>query len=108
VPRKNRLTGAEIRGLRSPRRIHGDFFSVLVAPSAGKQPKCACVVSKKIALKAHDRNLIKRRCRAAVAKGISTLPAGAYVFHAKKDAPKAAFRDIDRDVAAILKQLARS
>ena len=105
MPKKNRLTGAEIRGLRSPRRVHGGLFSVSVGPSRFSEPRFACVVSKKVAAKAVARNLIKRRCRAIIEKEMKRLPPASYVLYAKKDAARAGYGDMEKDIRTLTKAL---
>ena len=104
MPHKHRLTGVEMRTTRSARRMSGALFSVSVAPG-GKTARFGVVVSKKVAAKAVDRNLIKRRWRASLLKHLSVAPAGAYVFVAKRDAAVASFADIRDDVAALVARL---
>ena len=102
MPKKHRLTGAQIRSIRSSRRIHGTYLSLALSPATGTLAVCACVVSKKVALSAVVRNRIKRRCRAALQSRIGKLPAGAYIFHAKRDAAHATYADITADIVRIL------
>jgi len=84
--------------------MSGALFSVSVA-SGGKTARFGIVVSKKVAVKAVDRNLIKRRWRASLLKYLSAAPAGAYVFVAKRDAARVSFSDIRDDVAALMARL---
>jgi ribonuclease P protein component len=106
MQKRYRLSGEEIRALKGS-RMHGAFFSVLVAPIGGTLPKCACVASKKVSLKAPVRNLIKRRCRAALAKSIMTIKKPlAVVFHAKREAAEASFADIQTDIISVVSRIA--
>lgn len=105
MPRKNRLTGVEIRGLRSPRRMHGRLFSLTFAALPTGEPRFAFVVSKKVAARATDRNLIKRRCRAALRDAMEGVPAGSYIFYAKKDAAKATYRELAADIRQLIEGL---
>lgn len=68
-------------------------------------PKFACVVSKKVASKAVERNLIKRRSRAALQKHLTGTAPGSYVFYAKKDAAGASFASVEKDIKNLLSQL---
>jgi ribonuclease P protein component len=105
MPRKYRLTGEEIKDL-SGRRFHGRFFSLLVASLSSTHAKCACVVSKKVSARAVDRNLIKRRCRAALSAQIATIESPiALVFSAKREALGAPLSEVKRDVEALLNRL---
>lgn len=105
MPKKNRLTGAEIRELRSPRRLHGGFFSVSISASRTGSAQFACVVSKKVAMKAVTRNLIRRRCRAVLEKSAQLTPPGVYLFLAKKDAAKATYQELAHDIEALLREV---
>ena len=109
-PRKQRLTRADFTKLRSARvrREHGGLFSLTVSPlppSAGggsaSGGKYACVVSKKVASKAHERNLIKRRCRAAIQELRVSKPL-ALVFTAKRAVRAALYQEIAEDVRRLL------
>jgi ribonuclease P protein component len=109
MPKKYRLSGEEIRNLSSltggqaGKRLHGRLFSLLVAPVPGDNAKCACVVSKKAAAKAVDRNKIKRRCRAVLAKRVADVKKPvALVLYAKREAKDATFSEIERDISTLL------
>ncbi|MFA7309885.1 MAG: ribonuclease P protein component [Candidatus Paceibacterota bacterium] len=102
MPKKHRLTGAQIRGIRSSRRVHGTLFSLSISPADGSVARCACVVSKKVSPRAVVRNAVKRRCRAVLQKHVGTLRPGAYLFHAKREAAKAAFSDVAADIERVL------
>lgn len=107
MPKNQRLTGPQIRSLRSPRKVHGTLFSISISPLTGETPRFACVVSKKTAPKAVTRNLIKRRCREAL-RAYGALPVAAYVLTAKKAAVEATYAEIERDIAAALKPLGQT
>jgi len=104
MPKKNRLTGVEIRKARSSNRLHGAFFSLSISP--GSLPgKVTCVVSKKVSPLATDRNLIKRRCRASIATHLSQIPAGVFIFTAKREVLKASFEAIQKDITALIQRI---
>ncbi len=105
MPKKNRLSGAEIRRIRSPRRSHGELFSLSVSPSDGAEAKFACVVSKKVASSAVRRNTIKRRCRDIFRGSLVSLPAGSYILYAKKGAAEASYAAMAEDLAKLLRGL---
>ena len=105
MPKKYRLTGEEIRIL-SGKRMHGKFFSLLIAPILGGHPKCAVVVSKKVAMKAVDRNTIKRRARSALVKYLPGVKkAAALVLYAKREAKGADFKEIVRDIEVLFSKV---
>ncbi len=106
MPKKYRLTGEELKRLSGAgpmKRLHGSLFSLSYAPIEGNCAKIATVVSKKVARSAVDRNMIKRRSRAALGKVVPTasLPY-ALVFHAKKGAGEASFVRIREDIESLV------
>jgi ribonuclease P protein component len=63
-------------------------------------------VSKKVSLKATERNLVERRFREALRKSAKGLdPNTAYIFHAKKEALEASLGNILDDIKALLHRL---
>jgi ribonuclease P protein component len=108
MPRKHRLSRADFSSIRQPRRIHGALFILSVSNVPEMKMKFACVVSKKVALRANVRNLIKRRCRAAFRSHISSLgDERQFVFTAKSRAKEASYADIAGDVKTLLSQVTR-
>ncbi|MDR3570728.1 MAG: ribonuclease P protein component [Candidatus Pacebacteria bacterium] len=90
----------------SGKRLHGRFFSLLVAPLSGNKPKFATVVSKKTAVKAVDRNKIKRHMRSALAKAAPAVKAPqALVLYAKAEVKNANYRDILNDIESLFLRL---
>ncbi len=92
------------------RRIHGTHFALATFPlPVGTQgPKAACVVSKRVSLKAVIRNQIKRRCRECIRARSSILDTHrTYVFYAKKSSADTAFVDIQADVYALIEKINR-
>lgn len=89
-------------------RVSGDFFSmdaqkVPHAPSRG-----ACVVSKKVAPRATQRNFIKRRARSILARLLdNTSPPLHVVVYARQGALAASFRDLEQDIQKMLRRIRR-
>ncbi|HWP61657.1 MAG TPA: ribonuclease P protein component [Candidatus Paceibacterota bacterium] len=101
MPRKHRVKRADFPS-RS-RRIGGKLFSLSVSPLPSGHAKFSCVVSKKVALKAHDRNLIKRRCKEAARPLILKMKTPlVLVAYAKKEAAGASFAAIRADLESLL------
>src|SRR3989344_1438093 len=73
MPRSSSLTNAELRRMRPGRKVHGRFFMLTRSPLFPPRPKCAVVVSKKVAVKAVKRNRIKRQGRSILATLLSEL-----------------------------------
>jgi ribonuclease P protein component len=87
--------------MRGFSRLQGRYFSLSFGTLPGRSPAGACVVSKKAAPKAHDRNRIKRRCRSILAK---LMPGERLVFvvYAKKGAAAASFSDTEADIRSLV------
>ena len=102
MTKKGRITSADFRKFKPTARVHGAFFSLSVAPDQGG-PKCACVVSKKVSSKAPVRNLLKRRCRAITVPLLKNNGQSlAFVLYAKKEAARAEFPALKKDIADLL------
>lgn len=105
MPKGTRLTRTDFKDFtHKSRREHGALFTLVVTlRTDDKGPKAACIVSKKVAARAVDRNLIKRRARAALADALrDVLRPLSLAFYAKKGVLEAPFSDIARDVRALL------
>ncbi len=105
MPKKYRLSRAEF--LRLPKagskRAHGEYFSLTLSPLPNGGPKTACVVSKKIAARAVDRNRIQRRCREVVRSYIGKIGKPlALVFYGKRGAAAASFANTKKDIESLL------
>ena len=102
MSKKDRLTRADFKSFRAIRREHGTLFTLSIGPVTTKT-KYACVVSKKVSLKATERNAVKRRCRAALSAALAKAPAPhTLIFHAKPAARSASFRMIAEEVGQLL------
>ena len=60
LPKKERLTSFDFKGIRPRIIFRGDFLDIAVSPSKTIS-RFACVISKKKVKKAVDRNTIKRK-----------------------------------------------
>jgi ribonuclease P protein component len=87
LPKKNRITSAEFKKLGRPTRTENfprytlRFYKI----DGAEKPKCAVVVSKKIAGSAVERNKIRRKIYTELRKQVLSVPAGiAIVAYAKK------------------------
>ena len=105
MPKKNRLARADFKTSGPAKRVHGAFFTLSVYLS-GHKTQIAEVVSKKVALRAHDRNLIKRRLRAIIRVfGVQNLRSGKFIFTAKPSSKEASYQELNADIGKILKQV---
>jgi ribonuclease P protein component len=103
MPKKQRLSHKELIEQKPTKRLHGQFFSLSVAPLPSGTPKLTCVVSKKVALRAHDRNLLKRRCREVARPHLARIHSPlALVLYAKKAAAEQSFAAIRTDINQLL------
>lgn len=101
MPAKYRLSRADFTRMRGFKRVHGTLFSLSfgVLPDRDR-PGFACVVSTKVAARAHARNLIRRRARSAIQSALPRLSPGVVlVFYAKKPA-------VGADAAAVRAEIA--
>jgi len=93
-----------MRAFRPARRIHGEYFSLACAPNAGGL-KWTVVVSKKVSLKATERNRVKRRCRESLQKQLKGSDVCiTLVFQAKPPAKTASFSAIRDDLTSLLER----
>jgi ribonuclease P protein component len=102
-----RLSRADFSQLSPIVREQGKLFTLTVAKSPDNKPQFACVVSKKTARRAHQRNLIKRRCRAAI-REFTPKPPFAFVFTAKRTVLDSGFEAIREDVRALIVKISPS
>jgi ribonuclease P protein component len=108
MPKHQRLSRVDFSSINTARlrRIHGAYLTLSVSEHVKNpisKPKFACVVSKKIAARAVDRNRIRRRCREA----FRTLCNGrtdprSFICYAKKEAAAASYDDIRSDLRDLL------
>jgi ribonuclease P protein component len=93
--------------LRQGQVVHAPHLSLRVIRGTAKTALVSVVVSKKIAKRAVDRHLVKRRVYESVALCEKTrlLPPGGYVFFAKKDAHTIPFKEMHTEVMTLLKNM---
>lgn len=106
--RKHSLSRADIVALQRTvrRKTHGELFSITVAPGETRPTlRYACIVSKKIARKAVDRNRIKRKCRAALEREGKTISKPLTVLvYAKAGAVHASSQEVLREIQSLLRK----
>ncbi len=109
MSRLNRVTRADFVHMERGTRAHGTLFSATIAPMSPPRVSAAtCVVSKKVAMRATERNRIKRRCREALRRHVNEFPKQTIlVLYAKKAAVEAPFADVERDIRSLIEKIAR-
>ena len=112
MPKKQRLSRVDLSTINvaRSRRFFGTYFTMSISPrkveSSKNEPKFACVVSKKIAAHAADRNRIRRLCREAFRSAAGAAhKAQAHIFYAKKESKTATFHDVTADVKSLLSRI---
>ncbi len=101
MPKKQRLTGGEIRRLKPEKRLVSSLFSLSYARDTGAG-KAACVVSKKVSVRAVDRNTVKRRMRAALRALAPLPPHVSMVIAAKKAVTAVSYKELHTDLEALI------
>ncbi|MDD5651800.1 MAG: ribonuclease P protein component [Parcubacteria group bacterium] len=86
--------------------LHSDFFTVRFLKNDMDFRRFAVLVSKKISPKATERNRLKRILREAIRKNQKLFPSGNdYVFYVKKNYSKISFRELEKLIIKMLKNL---
>lgn len=93
--------------MRDFKRLVGEYFSLSFGTLPGRAASgAAVVVSSKAASHAVDRNKIKRRCRVVFSEYVKTHSvATTIILYAKKDAAKASFAEIKKDIENLLSKI---
>lgn len=107
LPRKYRLSKEEFADVKqSGQLISGDRLAVLVSPrieAAAGLPRAGMIVSRKISLKATDRNQLKRRLRAALADVLPAIPAPVNIIVLpRKKATEATVDELKEEIKRLL------
>lgn len=107
MPAKYRLSRADFQNMRAFKRVPGSFFSLSYGTIPGRTASgAACIVSTKAAVRAVDRNTIKRRVRALLVDFVKTAPSPVVVIvHAKKAAAEASFADIQKELGNLFSKV---
>jgi len=87
----------------SGRNFYGVYMTLRTVKIKDTTSRFSFIVSKKVAARATDRNKIKRRGYSAVETVYGDiLPHTAALFFVKKDAIRASFADIQKDIVELL------
>jgi len=86
LSKQNRLSLKDSRGrfFDAGISIHTPYFQVIVLKEIQGFALFAVSVSKKVAKKAHDRNLIRRQLLQLIQENLSSFPPYQYLFLPKK------------------------
>ena len=95
VPQKNRLGSLFFKNLfKKGIIIDSQSFSLKYIKGQGEEFKISVVISKKVSLKATERNLLKRRFLSVLMEQKDLLKQGfSYIFYPKKES-----QNISRDI----------
>lgn len=99
LPTKNRLKREDFNTLKGGKRTVTEHFSCTSYPSP--LLKVAVVISKKVAKRAVDRHLLKRRIHSVIHK--KSPPAGVYNIYARKNSPTLTYAHIEEEIATLLR-----
>lgn len=103
----HRLSRVDFNHFTVERRLGGAYMTLALGSVRGR--RCygfACVVSKKAARRAVDRNRIKRRVRAIFQEYASLIPNPlVLVVYAKPRVSKVGMDDIRKDIQTLLNRL---
>lgn len=99
LSRRNRLDRGAVGELSTGKRAHVAHFSVVARPS--NEARAAAVVSKKVAKKAVDRHLVKRRMIEALKPHLRGNRS--FVVYARAGAPTLSFRALKEEIDTLLR-----
>ena len=104
LPRENRISRKDFPFVFKAGRVyHSPCFTLRIASSSDEEHHFSFVVSKKVAQKAVSRNLIRRRCYAAVQTLFPTLKLPvAGIFYVKKGIVGMRYQDLKQEIISIL------
>jgi ribonuclease P protein component len=107
MPKRDRLSHEELRHFKG-KRLTGALFSLVFGPSPTGRLKMTVVVPKRVAGKAVQRSLIKRRARAAFTRvSAGTKPNLAFVLTARTGTADAPYRALEQDIYALIERASR-
>lgn len=99
LPKENRLKREDFNTLKGGKRIVTEHFSCTSHPSPVL--KVAVVISKKVAKRAVDRHLLKRRIHSVIHK--KSPLAAVYNIYVRKNSPALTYAQIEEEIGALLR-----
>ena len=105
--RAKRLSRAEFPTHPPRVRVSNELFSIaLWRSNEGHETKFSCVVSKKVAARATDRNRLKRQCREIASPLVAAMKTScAIVIYPKAAARDTPFAELRASITALLVKL---
>lgn len=102
-PKKNKLSSEDIRGVfKSPfKSFKTDTFNIVFIPNK-ERVAFAVIVSRKIARKAHKRNLFKRRIFSVLKDLLKDFNNGLYIIIVKKEIENEKKKTFIKDIKMFL------
>jgi len=105
LPRTKRVSKEQFPAATSRKQTRiSPFFSLTHSPTSEKA-RFACVVSKKVATLATERNQLRRRVYVICGEAAKDTLTGIVVIYAKKDSAKIPFTQMKAEISALLKNL---
>lgn len=108
LPKNNRLSSRETFAdlKKSGRKYQSNSFALLYKENNLKVSRFGFIVSKRISLKATERNLIKRRLSEAVLKTIPSFSQNHdFLFLAKNEILGKSFFEIEKEITDLFNRL---
>lgn len=109
LPKSKRATSSHIDELaKGKKTLSGAFFtmSVRFVKNPLEISRFAVIVSKKVAKTAVSRNKLRRQAYSALENKDISLPTGMIcAFYAKKEAEKAQYTDLSRDISELISKI---
>lgn len=107
VPKKNRLNSLFFKNLfRKGTIIESPSFSLKYTKENKEDFGISVIISKKVAQKAVERNLLKRRFLSLVLQQKNLLISGfSYIFYLKKDIHSRSQEQINQEIKDILQKI---
>lgn len=104
LPKKNKLNSFFFKIFsRKGQVVHTPLFSLRLIKHKYNNFRASVIVSKKIARKATERNLLKRRFFSVISQNKDLFKKDtSYVFMLKKDSVDAEFQEIKKSIQSIV------
>jgi ribonuclease P protein component len=109
LPQKHRVKTEDFTNvLNNGKKIFGEYFTLTYLKNT-PHFKASVVISKKIAKKAVNRNMQKRKTREAIRKIFSPLDSSSYpyscLFFIKKDISEVPLTELTKEISGFSKKL---